>query len=172
MKVTITDMRRIVGELLVEAKRAKKGDKKESVSRAADALPQGYAYVESLDFSQPLGADNLYHLQGQAGWGPQTWGGRGVVVDDNIVLNKDIFRFKEGTDRSAWEILGEAVRPKQTVNEDSAWYMIEKHMGFKSLSSHLARQKNVRDPDALAADIGRKKLGAKKMAQKAAAGKK
>ncbi len=42
---------------------------------------------------------------------------------------------------------------------------------FKKLSSEL-KGKGIRDPDALAAVIGRKKWGAKKMAAMAAAGKK
>lgn len=42
---------------------------------------------------------------------------------------------------------------------------------FKSLSKSLAK-KGVRDSDALAASIGRKKFGKKKMAKMAAAGRK
>ncbi len=42
---------------------------------------------------------------------------------------------------------------------------------FKALSSKLKKQ-GVDDPDALAASIGRKKFGVKKMAAMAAAGKK
>lgn len=42
---------------------------------------------------------------------------------------------------------------------------------FKALTKKLDRE-GVRDPKALAASIGRKKYGAKKMAQMAAAGRK
>ena len=42
---------------------------------------------------------------------------------------------------------------------------------FAALKAKLAK-KGVRDPAALAATIGRKKLGAKKMAQLSAAGRK
>lgn len=42
---------------------------------------------------------------------------------------------------------------------------------FKSLSAKLKR-KGVNDPDALAASIGRKKLGKTKMAKLSAAGRK
>jgi hypothetical protein len=42
---------------------------------------------------------------------------------------------------------------------------------FKTLSSKL-KAKGVKDPDALAASIGRKKYGARKMAAMAAAGRK
>lgn len=42
---------------------------------------------------------------------------------------------------------------------------------FKKLKGSLMRQGGVSDPGALAAAIGRKKYGAKKMAKLAAAGK-
>lgn len=43
-------------------------------------------------------------------------------------------------------------------------------IGFKRLASQL-RRKGVRNPNALAASIGRKKYGKKAMAKKAAAGR-
>lgn len=43
---------------------------------------------------------------------------------------------------------------------------------FAALEGKLAKRKGVTDPAALAASIGRKKYGAKKMASMAAAGKK
>lgn len=43
---------------------------------------------------------------------------------------------------------------------------------FKKLSSALAKQPGIKDPNALAAAIGRKKFGNKKMSQMSQAGKK
>lgn len=43
---------------------------------------------------------------------------------------------------------------------------------FKALSNKLGKQPGVTNPDALAASIGRKKFGAKKMASMAAKGRK
>lgn len=43
---------------------------------------------------------------------------------------------------------------------------------FKALSHELGERKGVHDPKALAAYIGRKKFGAKKMAKMAAHGRK
>ena len=43
---------------------------------------------------------------------------------------------------------------------------------FQKLKGKLAKQKGVTDPAALAASIGRKKYGKKKMAKMAAAGRK
>lgn len=42
---------------------------------------------------------------------------------------------------------------------------------FKELTAKLAAKKGVTDPKALAAAIGRKKFGTKKMAQMSAAGR-
>jgi len=42
---------------------------------------------------------------------------------------------------------------------------------FRRLSGQLARRPGVRDPDALAASIGRRKYGSAGMARKAAAGR-
>lgn len=42
---------------------------------------------------------------------------------------------------------------------------------FKTLSRKLGRRKGVRDPDALAAYIGRRKYGKRKFAQMSAAGR-
>ena len=185
--MTITELREFVGQVLAEDKRAKKKKKDEGHTAVGDAMPQGYAYSEALDFMKPLGEDNLYHLQGQAAWGPSTGRGVSYNMDDNIVLNKNIFRFQEGADRSAWDFLGEALQaPRQSTDLWESilhWYdfqerglgeavLDEKHVGFNKLSQHFARQKNVKDPDALAAAVGRKKYGAKGMAKKAAAGKK
>jgi hypothetical protein len=44
------------------------------------------------------------------------------------------------------------------------------YVGFKKLSSELGSEKGVKDPDALAASIGRKKYGAKKFNEHAAKG--
>lgn len=42
---------------------------------------------------------------------------------------------------------------------------------FRRLAGDLARQRGVKNPDALAAAIGRRKYGAKRMAELAQAGK-
>jgi hypothetical protein len=43
---------------------------------------------------------------------------------------------------------------------------------FKKLKGELAKKKGIRDPGAVAASIGRKKYGAKRMQQMSAAGRK
>lgn len=49
--------------------------------------------------------------------------------------------------------------------------MAGKYVGFDKLSGELAKRPGVTDPKALAASIGKKKYGAKRFEQHAAAGK-
>lgn len=55
----------------------------------------------------------------------------------------------------------DCVAPKSVFGADS-------HIGFQKLEGELAHRKGVTNPAALAAYIGRKKYGAKGMAQKSA----
>jgi hypothetical protein len=48
----------------------------------------------------------------------------------------------------------------------------DEHVGFQKLENELSHEKGVTNPAGLAAEIGRKKYGAKGMAAKAAAGRK
>jgi hypothetical protein len=181
--------------LLTEAKKAEKGPK----ARVAEAQPHGFFYNETYDFSQPLGADNLYHRQGMAAWGPDTHSPSGINVKDDIVMNKDVFRFKEGLLRtlesgvideqlapssSAWEALNLQETYEHTPADGSAWTdgyhwydyarigLGEGHVGFKKLAQKLSHKKGVESGSGLAAAIGRKKLGKKEMARRSAAGRK
>jgi len=49
--------------------------------------------------------------------------------------------------------------------------MAGKYVGFDALKAKLAKREGVTNPGALAASIGRKKYGAKRMAKMAAAGR-
>lgn len=79
------------------------------------------------------------------------------------------FGDKKAEPFKAEETVGDAKFPEPTdswkTSEDEA------HIGFKALSNKLAKKGDVRDPDAVAAAIGRKKYGAKGMAAKAKAGR-
>lgn len=78
MSDKIYEIRKLVGEVLAEAK--KKKEKAEQLKY--EAKPAGYSYSEALDFSAPLGAYNLYRTQGPVNWGPMT--GPGTKIDDRI----------------------------------------------------------------------------------------
>ena len=62
--------------------------------------------------------------------------------------------------------------PGSQTKGEAAGEMDEKHVGFKALSKSLSHEKGVQDPDALAASIGRKKLGSAEMARRSKAGRK
>lgn len=65
-----------------------------------------------------------------------------------------------------------------TANAWYSWHMAKKSMKlggggrFAKLEKSIAKRGGVKDPAAVAAAVGRKKYGAKKMAKMAAAGRK
>jgi hypothetical protein len=140
MKVSIDELRKIVGEVVSEAK--KKKEKSDELKYTAH--PKEYGYAESLDFSAPLGGYNLYRSQGAANWGPYT--GAGPKIDDNVRIDpvstslteekmlRSLLRSIIGETlmprSSAWDVISESSRVRRTGNvwEDVArWY---DHQGF------------------------------------------
>lgn len=183
MKITVNELRIIVGDVLAEAKKKKKVEEKPP----KEPHPGAYRHAEALDFSTPLGDSNPYKIQGQANFGPYT---ANVSVKDDVKLESLV---RGGVSPgSAWapivEELGKQLPPPESKIWESALHYYdhmglglgeqtvagieEKKVGFAKLASKLSRQKGVTDPTALAASIGRKKYGKKAMAHKAAAGKK
>jgi len=79
MSATDKDIKRVISNVLAEAK--KKKEKAEVLKH--DPKPAAYGYSEAFDFSAPLGAYNLYRSQGAVNWGPMT--GPGSKIDDKIV---------------------------------------------------------------------------------------
>ena len=71
MKATLNDIRKIIGEVLSEAKKKKEVPKKK-------INPSAYEFDEAFDFSTPLGDYNLYGIQGAVNWGPHTSPGRRI----------------------------------------------------------------------------------------------
>lgn len=198
MRIKLKELPALVESIIAEAK--KKKDKEKKLSKVPE--PKEYQYAEAFDYSPPLAAYNLYRSQGQANWGPQTGEGPRVddrtaihhtLKEDEKVLNGIV----EGTlipEKSAWDAIKAVKEDKSTLKgflpESTAWgealrwydhagqglgtpgALEEKAMGFAKLKGKLAHKKGVKNPAALAASIGRKKLGNKEMARRAAAGKK
>lgn len=67
MKIQLKELRRLVSEVIEEDKKKTKKEKD-----AEKMQPKGYQKDEKLDFSQPLGANNLYKRQGASNIGPYT----------------------------------------------------------------------------------------------------
>lgn len=184
---TVNEIQLYIGKVLAEVK--KKKEKADKLKRATE--PKGYSYAESLDFSAPLGAYNLYRSQGAVNWGPMT--GPGTKIDDRIsgqrVGLEAVLRgaMKEAATTSAWDALNEEVKVPENIWEAAQHYydhaglglggatsesIEEKKIGFAKLKNKLDHKKGVKNPAALAASIGRTKYGKVAMAKKAAAGRK
>lgn len=160
MKMAAADVVDAVRAAVHEAKR-KKAEKVDA--KDENAAPGGYGSRAAVhDFSTPLGAANRYRREGASNVGPYT---------------------AEGAIRSYVRSVVEAVLDAGLVSEASGPYdpgrsawsqasdLVEKYIGFKALTKKLSGKKGVTDPAALAAHIGRKKLGAKEMARRSARGR-
>lgn len=88
-----------VGQLLLEAKKKKEKAEKLKYNPA----PPAYGYAESLDFSAPLGAYNLYRSQGAVNWGPMT--GPGPKIDDRVRVQSQAALVKESSWHAAERLL-------------------------------------------------------------------
>lgn len=121
MKITINELRKIIKDVITEAKKKKTKDKK----LEAAAGTQVYSSAAAHDFSAPLGAYNLYKGQGAANWGPMT--GPGQQVDDSIHTTKKLKEFVNRTfldgsipKSSYWRPLIERLNKKYS-NPKDAW---------------------------------------------------
>ena len=195
MKISVPELRKLVEEVIAEAKKKKEKDLEEEVR------PDAHMYDKAHDYSPPLGAYNLYRSQGPVNWGPHT--GPGPKIDDRpwgvknesalrTALRQMISEALMPAPNSAWMgVVPPAPRkvPKGIWESAMHWYdfqsrglgegsaanvlnLDEKKIGFKKLKAKLAHKKGVKDAGALAASIGRKKYGAAGMAKKSAAGRK
>jgi len=181
MKVKVPELRKIVEDIVSEASKSKKKKGSPSVIDPPEAAPRPvqYKYANVYDFSEPLGKENRYRGQGQAAWGPQT-SVHGDDLNDQESKAKKPFGYNEAHEfmdaivneeqgSSAWDSLVEESEPVgiwETLDR-----VVEKRVGFKKLKGKLSRERSVKDPAALAASIGRKKLGSKEMARRSAAGR-
>lgn len=171
-------LQEMTDRVLAEAPKKKGKGKKNAEKDAANrqVQPGAYSYSQALDFAPPLGDHNLYKAQGHVNWGPHT--GVGPYVDDTTKRAKS----EQSSLQSAWEQLSEAVTPADTWGKAlvemggacdvSHEDIDEKKVGFKKLAGKLSHEKGVEDPKALAAEIGRKKYGAKAFAARVAKGHK
>lgn len=178
MKITVEQLKAVIKDALVEAKKSKK--KKGDADLDPTQVVKGYETDDTCDFSKPLGDDNLYKNQGKVNWGPYTEEKAirmmvrqalsemaGPVVGHQPPLCQHIFSHKDRN--NIWE---NAMALSEAVCQKCGKSMDEVKLGFKKLKNKLSHEKGVKNPAALAASIGNKKYGKKGMAKKAAAGKK
>lgn len=112
MKISITELRSIVGDIVAEAKKSKKtktkrkSKEKDPEPRAA-VQPAGYSKDFSHDFSPPLGHRNALRLQGAANFGPWTDApSSGDGDEEDTDLDETLVR------PSAWRIFESRRSPK------------------------------------------------------------
>lgn len=179
MKITVEQLKAVIKDALIEAKKSKKGKDAEADGDPTLAVP-AYKTDEKLDFSKPLGNENLYKKQGASNFGPYTEEKAirmmvrqalsemgGPVTGQQLPLCQHIFSHKNRN--NIWE---NAMALSEATCQKCGKSMEEAKLGFKKLKGKLSHEKSVKDPAALAASIGKKKYGNKGMAKKAAAGKK
>jgi hypothetical protein len=115
MKMTLTELKLTIADMISEAKKkAKKEDKIEKLGAQVEAY--GF-YNKEHDFSAPLGAYNLYRQQGQVNWGPQT--SAGTRVDSNVG-NPNAIHIKESAEETLRALVREVLENGH-ITEDSAW---------------------------------------------------
>lgn len=104
MKISVPELRKLVEEVIAEAKK-KKDDLEE------EHRPDGFVYDKAHDMSAPLGAYNRYRSQGAVNFGPYT--GAGPNIDDRPYGVKS-----ESALRTVLRsMIGEAIMP----DPSSAW---------------------------------------------------
>lgn len=112
----INKLQEMTDRLLGEAKKSKKSKNAEKAD-VPDVQPRAYSYSEAFDFSQPLGALNLYRSQGVVNFGPFT--GVGPYIDDNP------HRIKHDSHemQSAWETLSR--KAGSGIVAEGAWGKVQ-----------------------------------------------
>jgi hypothetical protein len=99
MKVNLPEFKMIVADLVSEAKKKKKDEKKSD----------SFQYAEAFDFSDALGAYNLYKNQGASNFGPYT--GTSSVQNDAVI--RSIVKETIAEALSPWRALAESIKDKK-----------------------------------------------------------
>jgi hypothetical protein len=115
MKMTIDELKRQIGELVNEAK------KKDKKAVEAKKKPAYGFYEEALDFSEPLGAFNLYGSQGGVNWGPMTSAGAPVSVSSASPERSKPSGMNESEEQILRSLVREVITTGVPVEESSAW---------------------------------------------------
>lgn len=118
MKMTINELRTIIKDMIIEAK--KKKVKKDKLDKKVN--PPAYTHADALDFSSPLGGYNLYASQGAVNWGPMT--GPGSKIDDNVATSYNTNELKEFIQRATFDGL---------IHNDSAWKSLAESLVTKDM---------------------------------------
>ena len=118
-KMNLNELKVEIASILEEAK--KKDKKADDLEKKGKSIEAYGLYDEAFDFSQPLGAMNLYAQQGAVNWGPYTSGG--PVIDSSFAdpqRNNATSNLKE-EDEHALRTLVREVIENGLIPAGSAW---------------------------------------------------
>ena len=114
MKLSINELKSLIGEVISEAKKkAKKKPKKEKLEEL-EVNTDGHAVDIKLDFSAPQGAENLYRKQGQVNWGQYT--SNTDTIDDSLYGTK--------TEELIRGVVRAAIAESMTADKTSEWHRL------------------------------------------------
>ena len=160
MKISVNELRGMIGEIVAEAK---KKNKDKSKKPTKGVKPNGFSFDEAFDFSAPLGAHNLYALQGASNWGPLTGPGTHLADGTSVknlpeqavrALVRQVISEQASRSNSAWSSFG---GPKNVWTEAMHYYDNQK-LGLGKQTSEGIQQKKA---DKLEKDKKSKKKGRK-----------
>jgi hypothetical protein len=118
---TIDELKHQIAEILDEAK--KKKEKSDKIKRMSAQIEAYGFYSEEHDFSEPLGARNLYRQQGAVNWGPMT--SDGTHIDEKSIGNPNggvsASKYMKESDEKAIRSVVREVIENGLVDESSAW---------------------------------------------------
>lgn len=118
MKMTISELKHQIADILDEAK--KKKEKAEKIKRMSAQIEAYGYYTEEHDFSAPLGAANLYRSQGAVNWGPYTSAGTHVDHQNAGNPNQGYLKIRESDERALRSLVREVIQ-NGLIDESSAW---------------------------------------------------
>jgi hypothetical protein len=138
MKVNLKELRKIVSETILEAKKSKKKIENPSDSKEH---PKGFKTADNVDFSEPLDDRNYLKQQGAANFGPYTSTSKSLkdeVNQDNPLKEAIDSMVFEEICKDPWGFLGEMLEKKSNIQAETIWENIdvnlldEKKMAEKS----------------------------------------
>ncbi len=148
MKISLTELRSMVGTIIAEEKKKAKGKKAEKLPQV---LPREYSTDKALNFAPPLGDLNTYKIQGAAGFGPLTAAISPRDCGEVEDLEEKVLRsFVRKT-------IGEMVSPQA-----SAWRLLEKRQAPTNIWEAAAYHWYDHEKRGLGKDKDEPKKGKKK----------
>lgn len=139
-KTTFVGLKREIANILAEAKKVKK----KSSTRLPPQIEAFGHYDKEHDFSEPLGARNLYRQQGSVNWGPNTGPGDHFDTSSAGPNSRSAASQMKESDESAIRSLVREVITNGLIDESSAWapFLASKAPIFESTWEEVEHRMN------------------------------